>query len=590
MKRTDVTIVVAVWLSVLTTALRAQTFPVPDVSTFASSSVYYVTLQDALGKDVNADYAAPRSLGAFVGDELRGTGQLQSTGVSGKTVFVVRVWGQKGDATQAVFRLYLDGVQTVVGIQPFRGGSDDTYGSPSSPLVFSVAPLPPAELRFTSESVTLSKLRDVTVTLTTTDAIAADRVQLVFSTAANGEPVAEATPADDSGLRWTVRGRYVGQHTMQIRYNGLLQEATCTVAIPAEYVFLPGWDWISFYAASPTGSLPLQQDGKWLPSLRQDDGNMVYEIRSQHGVLHYDSKYGYFGTLSALRPADGTYKVYSGYDEEHAGHMVINMGSEGLLTGSKLPQPVLQHGYTWVTYPHELDHTVATLAPWLSLTAEEGDMIIGRKGFAAFYDGEWLADDDFLFEAGQGYIYYTEGKGGKTVNWGPETMESESLGTRSEMATARADQRSVKPSAALRYPDTMPVVATLPGTDQPEEYIVEAYVGGELRGCGSIVRHGRLHISVAGTSGEQVTFTLIDKRTGAATPLPQTVTFADKAGSHRAPLALTAGDAASLRGTAITQHPTPITRIYDLQGRRVGQSSKLNKGIYIVNGRKFIKH
>lgn len=425
MRRTGTITVVAVWLLVLTTALRAQTYPVPDVSMFASSSVYYATLLDELGRDVNGDYAAPRALGAFVGDELRGTGQLLSTGASGKTVFVIRVWGQEGDATQAVFRLYRDGVEMVVGIQPFRGGSDDSYGSPSSPLLFSIAPLPPAELRFTSEAVTLSKLRDVTVTLTASEAIAADRVELLFSTAANGEPVAEATPADDSGLRWTVRGCYVGQHTMQIRYNGKLQEARCAIDIPAEYVLRPGWDWISLYAVGSTGSLPLQQDGKWLPSLRQDDQNMVYEIRSQHGVLHYDAKYGYFGTLTELRPADGAFKVYNDYDEEHADGMIINVGSKGLLKGDKLPQPVLQHGYTWVTYPHELDHTVATLAPWLTKTAEEGDMIIGRTGFATFYDGKWQANGDFLFEAGQGYIYYTEGEGGKRIDWGPETLKRE---------------------------------------------------------------------------------------------------------------------------------------------------------------------
>jgi hypothetical protein len=68
---------------------------------------------------------------------------------------------------------------------------------------------------------------------------------------------------------------------------------------------------------------------------------------------------------------------------------------------------------------------VATLAPWLTKTAEEGDMIIGRTGFATFYDGKWQANGDFLFEAGQGYIYYTEGEGGKRIDWGPETLKRE---------------------------------------------------------------------------------------------------------------------------------------------------------------------
>ena len=474
----------------------------------------------------------------------------------------------------------LNAAAIVNGQQRFTATAQVVVSSSAEPLQFA----------FASSAFTLSKLHDAPITLTANQAFVPEWVELVFSRAANDEPVATATMADDSGLNWTARGHYVGQHTCTLRYNGEQhQEATCQVNIPAEFTFMQGWDWISFYAIGPTGELPLRQDNQWLPTLRLDNDNIVFEIRSQQAVLRYDPQYGYFGTLEAFRPADGAYKIFNEYADENALRMVINMGYEGLLKGDALPRPMAHRGYTWTTYPHELDHSLAALTPYLNTSAEMGDMIIGRTGFAEFNGSEWIADDDFAFEAGQGYIYYTESDTLKAINWGPETLkpDGEQAGE-AEPQGARRHTRSAASSGQWQYnprqyPETMAIVATLAdGAHDPaalRNVSIGAYVDDECRGEGKLTSNGQWHITLTGQAGEEVTLRLYDALTGTTSQMGQKLTFATRAGSWQSPVAL------SLQPSAVG--PSASDAVYDLQGRRLSQCPQ--RGIYIINGKKVIK-
>lgn len=438
--------------------------------------------------------------------------------------------------------------------------------------------IPDVTLTFASQELTASKLRDVTLTLTkgANDDVVADRVELIFPKAANNEPVATAVMADATGLKWTVRGQYVGKHTVKIKYNGKEQKATCTVNIPGEYPIQQGWNWMSFYAIGKSGTFPLQDaNGIWISLMKKDEDNLLADIRTQNHVLHYDVQYGFLGNLETLRADEGSFKIRAEYEDEYAGDMVINVGYDNLLTGSNLPNPKVVKGYTWVNYPHEISHSIEVLGTYLAKTAAEGDMVIGSDGFAEFDGDGWIASEDFTFLPGSGYIYYTESTVSRSLDWGPATLAP-------DPAAAPA---ASKPVAALwqyrprQYADCMPVIVRLDGIDHPEEYTIGAFTGNECRGTGEASANGLMTIAVNGEKGDLVSFRLYHKPTGTLVDIRDSgLSFSGHAGSHRAPVVLHP-DVTAVRNVTADM-TTDSSECFDLQGRRIKPAG--SKGLYII--------
>ena len=559
--------------AVLFTALKVGTTTITVTTIDGNYSLVYTININKPIVHVTSITADPTSIQAYVGDEITYTYTVLPENADDKSVTVTieqktEVLKKQNDKLMAVNA----GTATIV----IRSNDD---ASISASITVTVTQAPQLTFTFASSAFTLSKLHDTTISLTASEAIIPNKMELVFSDAANGEPVATATMADGTGLRWTVRGQYVGQHTCQVKYNGELKQAKCNINIPAEFTFEQGWDWISLYAIGASGQLPLKQNDQWASWLRTDENNTVFEIRSQQAVLRYDPKYNYFGTLEVLRPADGTYKVYNEYTDENASKMVINVGYENLLKGNTLPQPKTQHGYTWMTYPHELDHSLEVLTPYLNTTAEMGDMIISRTGFVVFNGTEWIGDEDFAFNAGQGYIYYTEGEGDKSINWGPQTLKPENnLQQNQNSRLTRAGAATPWHYNMRSYSETMAIIASLDDISNANASI-GAFVGNECRGEGKRMANGHWHIAVTGQPGETVTFRLYDLQTGELSQIGQKLTFASRAGSYREPLQLNSLPMDDGQWTTVST--------YDLQGRRLTQCGQ--KGVYIINGKKVIK-
>ena len=656
--------IILICLSVLPLALRAQGYQIADELPYHASSVYYVTLQDAAGENINSQYAAADgAIGAFVGDALRGTSQWLSTGnEAGQGFFVIRVWGDKNDEPTATFRLRSSGLEYQIASQPFAQGLEGTYGNPGAPLAFTVAPVtgialpfasltleeeetastvptllpanhsqlltalsyaysssnadaftvsadglltavhegegkvtvtatpgnfaaeatvrvvakntpvPDVTMSFASPALNASKLRDVELTLTKDDTadFRPGKVELVFGKAANGEPAATATMADNTGLKWNVRGQYVGSYTIKIKYNDKEQAATCQVNIPAEYSLDKGWTWVSFYAIQG-GSLLLKSGDKWAAVNKN-----LTEIRSQSALLYNDPELGLFGDIERLTPTDGMYKVYC------QSALVLSAGYQNLSYASTMSLPRVKKGYTWVTYPHEKDHSFDVVGPYLARNAQRGDLIIGKDFFAEYDGDQWEHSPLFRLEAGKGYIYYTEGQGGQTLNWGPATLPSEAPAVaQSRVAEADDAATPVTPwhHAPADHAETMPVVAVISGIDSQQDYAVGAFVGDECRGIGHLLPSGRIHIAVAGKMGETVTFRLYHHATGLSADVPQKLSFTRKAGSYQRPVTLDAHDIA-IGETAVGSQAGGAA--YDLMGRRINASSPLTKGIYIT--------
>jgi len=458
--------------------------------------------------------------------------------------------------------------------------------------------------RFTlPDEITLSKTGETLLSLNMEPSDATcDPAKLVFtfeqSENAGWGAVATATPYGGTGRSWLLQGRYVGSYSCTATYDGKPVQtqsgrSQMTVLIPADYVLHDGWHWLSLYAVPAKGKLPLKEKGEWVGTLGAGDFSRVYEIRTQQDFMHYDFALGYFGTLTELDPSDGCFKVNVECEDVDDGKLFLTAGAQRLLTGSDITVPQTMKGYTWMTYPHELDHSLETLAPYLRQSASEGDMIVGRDDFIEFTNGAWSGAAGFTFHAGEGYIYYTEDTAPKTVNWGPASLAP-------EPAAARPLSQKRHAAISRRHPDTMSMVVSLDAPGSSADYAVEACVDGECRALSTLSSDGLLHLSVAGQEGEVVTFRLLNKLTGESTPLTAVegtsettvLPFANRAGSHRAPVALAVPSVATE-----TQH-TGQSGIYDLQGRRISATlndkgemidDKAKKGVYILNGKKYIK-
>ena len=471
-------------------------------------------------------------------------------------------------------------------------------------ITVKVSAVPEVIMSFESQELTASKLHDIVVTLTKqgTATFLPSRVELVFPKVSNGEPVATATMADETGLKWTVRGQYVGKHTVKIKYNGKEQTSTCTLNIPGEIAFRNGWDWISLYTAT---DCPLTNNaGEFLSSLNTNDKNRIIEIRSQKASVLYDPSYGFFGDLTKLTAEDGAYKVKSTYEAANDATKVFNIGTTAGGSNVAAMMPQVETGYTWIGYPHERNHKLSTLQERLSATASNGDMIIGRDAFLEFNGVAWQGSLK-TFEAGKGYIYYTKAAKPFRLDWGDYYMASD---TEEDVASRAIGSIAVLPwhYDAFKYASSMPVVARLADGFSTMNMAVGAFVNGECRGYAISDSEGWLFLSVTGNPGESVNFMLFDASSGLCYDVEATVVFGSPKGSLRTPMIF--GNNASgigfvqteplsitFNGTDIrvsgasTEQPLIIS-VYNMTGRNVlttaGHNSvnlgQLAKGIYTV--------
>ncbi len=435
-------------------------------------------------------------------------------------------------------------------------------------------------------SLTISKLKDTELTLTITEGEDSFDPELldiwIEGETTGGLPMPTITEVEGSnGLKWNIRGYAVGRYYSYITYNGKLMNnvddyAELSLALPAEIPFNPtGWDWI--YSPSNINF----DDPTWL-----DDGagNRVIEIRSQTDLLYNDATLGIFGSLYGLTPDDGMYKIKADYTDADKA-VIIDLSGD--CTWERNPYKAIVKGYNWIGYPNEWDMTVADLNT-LGNMAYDGDQIIGKNSFAEYdaASGGWVANGDFYFQAGKGYLYYCTGENGIpngfSFDFTPESSSEVAppMGQSVALATQRAAAESVWQYDAGQFADNMAIVAEIPQLDFPADYTVGAFVGDECRGKGSAVLGGKMMISVAGKAGERVTFRLHNELTGEFIDLNETLTYAQRAGSLKNPVVLTSDAIVTGIAEVEASDDAAVQGIFDLSGRRVENMNA--GGIYIV--------
>lgn len=349
-----------------------------------------------------------------------------------------------------------------------------------------------------------------------------------------------------------------------------------SITITQEQQLAEGWNWISVNSVT-------SPDGDDVNAVfTQDD---IIEMRSQSQILYNDPTYGYFGDLTHFTPSEAMYKVKTNKAT------TATWGSTAVLSKAMIGQAYaeISKGYNWINNPFEFDIPASRIDEFLgeAFIPTDGDMIITLEGsFAQYSDGAWVASDNFALKEGKGLIYFSNAETAETMfiefnsDLAPQAEAAPVKGVRDLEDNMAADLFQYNPHA---FADNMAMVATIEGLENPENYTLGVFVGDECRGRGQVVKDGKMFVSAVGKVGEQMTFKLANNRTGEVTDLEDTMTYSLIKGSLKAPVQLSGS---TVTGIAKTMDEAQDEAIYDMSGRRV---EKMQKGIYIVGGKKVLK-
>lgn len=393
------------------------------------------------------------------------------------------------------------------------------------------------------------------------------------------EPITYTPVANSNNLKWKLRGYRVGYYWLEVFYNGVAMLNTekvesSDVRLPVEIPFNnDGWDWIYYPANYPLISY---EEGSYLPWLNQDANNRIIDLRSQTELLYNDDTYGLFGTIDHLSSGEGMYKIKAKY-EDAADAMFVASENDDYYWDSGSNKPIYK-GYNWIGYTNEWDITFAEFNTINEYNkASDGDMIIGKNGFAE-YDatyGGWIEQNGFILQAGKGYIYYSASEDEKYVNF--EVYPSLEEAPAKQRATRQMP--SVWQYNAGAFADNMAMVAEISNLNNPEDYTIGAFVDGECRGEGNFVVGNKMMISVAGKTGEEVSFRLYNHITGEYSEIFETVKYGQKLGSLKKPVALTSPETTGIRNLELGVSSSDA-QVFDMNGRPVETMSK--SGVYVI--------
>ncbi len=454
--------------------------------------------------------------------------------------------------------------------------------NPKATAEITVTVVTPVVITFPAR-ITLSKFKDTELELTLVDGdLDPELLELRFMAMQDvmpgvSEPITYTAVSGSNNLKWNLRAHLVGYYSFEVLYNGQLmhniEDSEMSDAIvPVEIPFNnDGWDWI-FYPASYNLRT---EDGNFKAWLNEDANNRIIDLRSQTDLLYNDDTYGLFGSIDMLSSRDGMYKIKAKYADA-ADAMFVE--TEGDMYWDRYASKPINKGYNWIGYTNEWDitadefNTINEINP-----AADGDMIIGKTGFAEFdgTSGKWVAQNGFYFQAGKGYIYYSTSEEEKDITF--DVYPSVDDATAKQRAARQMP--SVWQYNAGAFADNMAMVAEISNLNNPEDYTIGAFVDGECRGEGNFVVGNKMMISVAGKAGEEVSFRLYNHITGEYSEIFETVKYGQKLGSLKKPVALTSPETTGIRNLELGVSSSDA-QVFDMNGRRVETMSK--SGVYVI--------
>ncbi len=319
-----------------------------------------------------------------------------------------------------------------------------------------------------------------------------------------------------------------------------------------------GWQWRS----NPSGLL-------WDDDLERGFGPSLIEARTQEELLYNDPEWGYFGTMMEGNGINDNvaYKVRMAADYRS------RTFGQTIATGYDDFTMNVTEGWTWMPSPYLYDRLLENIFYADQLT--EGMTIISKELGSAEWDGsQWQGDLQVLPTEQSFLLYVPEADGPTKLRFKCERAMAQGH----EVAQSRRNVPSSMNAIARRFRDNMTMVAVIDEqcTMINDQWTIEAYVDGELRGMGNWVG-GRCFITVHADGGERVSFCLVCPDSGVRYDIDEHVTVSQpRLGSLRRPVELHSAAATQGIGTVLSSEF--IVHSYDLLGRPV---SNMPKGITI---------
>lgn len=350
---------------------------------------------------------------------------------------------------------------------------------------------------------------------------------------------------DYSFAHWTVNGK----QTEDAETLSLIVDKDLTVSASFKQeryeqniTLMRGWNWIASYLADPISASDIASKSSQIISSSEEIENLL--------------------------PAQ-TYKV-------KASTSFISKSKGRLFEASTTPVGI-NAGWNWLGYPLRENQELASAIS----NANEGDYIVGQTGFAQFYAGTWEGTLRQLI-TNQGYLY-------KSVK--QNNLEFAETTTPSQLSDEEQQDMEVD---IRKYPSTMNIIGKLTQKDADmtgSDYRLYVMVGNECRGISQLI-DGKYYLTIYGEKDEKLNMVIENLQTQESILVQDALTFKeDVLGSRTSPYDFNID---IMTGIENILADGKELRIYSIDGYLIDAHAtvktlkKLVKGVYIINGKKYV--
>lgn len=350
---------------------------------------------------------------------------------------------------------------------------------------------------------------------------------------------------DYSFAHWTVNGK----QTEDAETLSLIVDKDLTVSASFKQeryeqniTLMRGWNWIASYLADPISASDIASKSSQIISSSEEIENLL--------------------------PAQ-TYKV-------KASTSFISKSKGRLFEASTTPVGI-NAGWNWLGYPLRENQELASAIS----NASEGDYIVGQTGFAQFYAGTWEGTLKQLI-TNQGYLY-------KSVK--QNNLEFAEATTPSQLSDEEQQDMEVD---IRKYPSTMNIIGKLTQKDADmtgSDYRLYVMVGNECRGISQLI-DGKYYLTIYGEKDEKMNMVIENLQTQESILVQDALTFKeDVLGSRTSPYDFNID---IMTGIENILADGKELRIYSIDGYLIDAHAtvktlkKLVKGVYIINGKKYV--
>ncbi|MEG1861479.1 MAG: CARDB domain-containing protein [Bacteroidaceae bacterium] len=321
-----------------------------------------------------------------------------------------------------------------------------------------------------------------------------------------------------------------------------------------------GWNWISIYVNEP---IPVG-----------DIFGNITRVVGQFDEIIKDPIYGMIGGIETLLPG-AAYKMNASYSamKSFKGHL-HNLSD----------RPIQLHtGWNWISYPYMEEKNINDVLA----NASEGDYLTSQFGFSEYVDGYWEGTLNNL-TPGLGYIYKSSKD--KTLMFDFSNNKSRAKALRSNYYNDDLFNDNVD---VHKYPSTMNIIARITGLSDIDESkcLIYAFAGNECRGKSQYIG-GNHYLTIYGDDATNITFVVENVNNGNTYIAKENVAFSQVIiGSRKAPYTIAFTETTDIHSLNDTSRKL---KIYNPLGVLINSKAtieslkKLSRGIYIVNGKKFI--